>query len=62
MVLSFLGILVRVLLVLLAVRLVGRFVVAVIRGYRGVEERPRVTELVRDPVTGTYLPRESDRG
>lgn len=62
MILSVLGLLVRVLLVLLVLRLLGRFVASVVRGYRGVDGRPRVTELVKDPLTGTYLPRDSRRG
>ena len=58
--------LLRILLVLLFVRLVGRFVTAVIRGYRGQVEAPRAPsgarlasrELVRDRVCNTYVARE----
>lgn len=48
---------VRVLLVLLVVRLVGRFVAAAIRGYRGEAPRTETDELVRDRVCNTFLPR-----
>jgi len=58
--------LLRVLLVLLCVRLVGRFVASVIRGYRGEMEAPRAPsgarlssrELVRDRVCNTFVARE----
>ena len=56
--------LVRLLLVLLVVRLVGRFVMAALRGYRGQiaapETRPRLAsrELVRDRVCNTFLARD----
>jgi YHS domain-containing protein len=51
----------RLLLVLLIVRILGRFVGAVIRGYRGqftgtAPARPiGARELVRDPVCGTFV-------
>ena len=48
---------VRILLVLLLVRLVGRFVAAAIRGYRGEAPRLETDELVRDRVCNTFLPR-----
>jgi len=54
----------RFIIVLLVVRLVLRFVVSVIRGYRGearparVPDRPRATELVKDAVCNTYVPRD----
>lgn len=48
---------IRVLLVLLVVRLVGRFVAAAIRGYRGQAPRTETDELVRDRVCNTFLPR-----
>ncbi len=56
--------LLRLLLVLLAIRLVGRFVMAVVRGYRGqVGASPAAPtlaarELVRDRVCNTFLARE----
>jgi hypothetical protein len=56
--------LLRVLLVLLVVRLVGRFVMAAVRGYRGeVAGPPPATplaarELVRDRVCNTFVARE----
>lgn len=54
----------RVLLVLLVVRLLGRFVMAAVRGYRGQFEArapgPRLAsrELVRDRVCNTFLARD----
>ena len=59
-----LGQVIRFLVVLLVVRLFLRFVAGVIRGYRGpspvekVPPPPRATELVRDAVCNTYLPRD----
>jgi hypothetical protein len=56
--------LLRILFVLLVIRLVGRFVVAVVRGYRGRVEapapKPRLAsrELVRDRVCNTFLARD----
>ena len=56
--------LLRILLVLLVVRLVGRFVMAAIEGYRGQVGAPAAgprlaaRELVRDRVCNTFLPRE----
>ena len=56
--------LLRLLLVLLAVRLVGRFVMAAVRGYRGQVAAPAPgprlasRELVRDRVCNTFLARD----
>ena len=56
--------LLRILLVLLIVRLVGRFVMAAVRGYRGevaapaAEPRLASRELVRDRVCNTFLARD----
>ena len=56
--------LLRLLLVLLVVRLVGRFVMAAVRGYRGEvpapASGPRLAsrELVRDRVCNTFRPRD----
>ena len=56
--------LLRILVVLLVIRLVGRFVIAVVRGYRGEvaapPEGPRLAsrELMRDRVCNTFLPRD----
>ena len=52
--------LLRLLFILLVVRLVGRFVSAVVRGYRGQFATPTAPslgarELVRDPVCGTFV-------
>jgi hypothetical protein len=64
---SFLALLVgllRILIVLLVVRLIGRFVASAIRGYRGEVEAapagPRLSarELVRDRVCNTFLARD----
>lgn len=52
-----LTLLVRALVVLLMVRLVGRFVAAAVRGYRGAGVRLAPDELVRDRVCNTFLPR-----
>ena len=50
--------LVRFLVALLIVRFVLRFVVAVVQGYRGAPPpRPAATEMVRDRVCDTFLPR-----
>jgi hypothetical protein len=51
------GLLFRILLLLLLVRFVFRFLSGVIRGYRG-EGGGRATEMVRDRVCNTFLPRE----
>ncbi len=55
--------LLRLLLVLLFVRLVGRFVMAAVRGYRGQVAAPAAgrlasRELVRDRVCNTFLARD----
>jgi hypothetical protein len=56
--------LLRILLVLLVVRLVGRFVMAAVRGYRGEVAPPAAgprlaaRELVRDRICNTFLPRD----
>jgi hypothetical protein len=49
--------LVRIVLVLLAMRFVLRFVASVVNGYREAERRERATEMVRDRVCDTFLPR-----
>jgi len=54
----------RLLVILLVVRLVLRFVGGLMQGLRGVSPPPRVdardraVALVKDPVCGTYLPKE----
>jgi hypothetical protein len=56
--------LLRILLVLLIIRLVGRFVVAAVRGYRGEVAAPAAgprlasRELVRDRVCNTFVARD----
>ena len=56
--------LLRLLLVLLVVRLVGRFVVSAVRGYRGQVAAPAAgprmasRELVRDRVCNTFVARD----
>lgn len=50
----------RFLLILLVIRLVGRFVVAAVRGYRGQVgtrdgARLKSHDLVRDPICGTFV-------
>lgn len=51
--------LVRFVVVLLILRLVLSFVFAVVRGYReaGGREAPAATDMVRDRVCDTFLPR-----
>jgi hypothetical protein len=49
--------LVRILVVLLVVRFVLRFLAAVVQGYRGAERREVATEMVRDRVCDTFVPR-----
>jgi hypothetical protein len=50
--------LVRVVAVLLIARFVLRFVAAVVQGYQGAPRRePAATEMVRDRVCDTFLPR-----
>ena len=53
----------RFLFVLIVIRIIGRFVSAAIRGYRGeFTSAPRPTlgtrDLVRDPVCGTFVARD----
>jgi YHS domain-containing protein len=56
--------LLRALLIILLVRAVWRFVQGVLQGARGaggprrVPREPTAVPLVRDPVCGTYLPKE----
>lgn len=55
--------LVRIVVVLMLVRLVLQFVAGVVRGLRGepAPGRPRpggAVDLVRDPVCGTFVPRD----
>ena len=50
--------LVRIVAVLLIARFVLRFVAAVVQGYQGAPRRePPATEMVRDRVCDTFLPR-----
>lgn len=49
--------LVRIVVVLLIVRFVLRFLAAVVQGYQGAPARPAATEMVRDRVCDTFLPR-----
>jgi hypothetical protein len=50
--------LVRIVAVLLIARFVLRFVAAVVQGYQGAPRRePAATEMVRDRVCDTFLPR-----
>ena len=50
--------LVRLVAVLLMARFVLRFVAAVVQGYQGAPRRePAATEMVRDRVCDTFLPR-----
>jgi hypothetical protein len=49
--------LVRIVVVLLLVRFVLRFVAAVVQGYQGAPSRTAATEMVRDRVCDTFLPR-----
>ncbi len=54
----FLARLVRIVFVLLVLRFVLRFVAAMVQGYRDADRRPApATEMVRDRVCGTFLPR-----
>ena len=49
---------IRIVVVLLLVRFVVRFVAAVVQGYRGAPPRPpAATEMVRDRVCDTFVPR-----
>lgn len=50
--------LVRIVAVMLIARFVLRFVAAVVQGYQGAPRRePPATEMVRDRVCDTFLPR-----
>ena len=50
----------RLLLVLVALRFLFRFVGAIVRGYREADAKaaPRERELVRDRVCNTFLPKD----
>jgi len=56
-VISFALSLVRIVLVLMAVRLVLRFLAAVVQGYQGAPRSAPATDMVRDRVCDTFLPR-----
>jgi YHS domain-containing protein len=56
-VISFVVNLVRIMIVLLAVRFVLRFIAAVVQGYRGAPRREAATDMVRDRVCDTFVPR-----
>lgn len=49
--------LVRIVVVLLIVRFVLRFLAAVVQGYQGAPRREPATEMVRDRVCDTFVPR-----
>jgi YHS domain-containing protein len=49
--------LVRIVVVLLLMRFVLRFVASIVKGYQDAEHRGRATEMVRDRVCDTFLPR-----
>lgn len=49
--------LVRIVVVLLIVRFLLRFVAAVVQGYQGAPSGPAATEMVRDRVCDTFVPR-----
>jgi hypothetical protein len=49
--------LVRIVVVLLIVRFVLRFLAAVVQGYQGAPRRELATEMVRDRVCDTFVPR-----
>jgi YHS domain-containing protein len=49
--------LVRIVVVLLIVRVVLRFLAAVVQGYQGAPRREAATEMVRDRVCDTFVPR-----
>jgi hypothetical protein len=57
-VIAFVVNLVRIVVVLLIVRFVLRFLAAVVQGYQGAPRRaPAATEMVRDRVCDTFVPR-----
>ena len=47
----------RIVVVLLLMRFVLRFIAAIVKGYQDAEHRGRATEMVRDRVCDTFLPR-----
>ena len=49
--------LVRIVVVLLILRFVLRFLAAVVQGYQGPPRREPATEMVRDRVCDTFVPR-----
>ena len=49
--------LVRIVVVLLLMRFVLRFIASIVKGYQDAEHRGRATEMVRDRVCDTFLPR-----
>jgi hypothetical protein len=49
--------LVRIVVVLLILRFVLRFLAAVVQGYQGAPRREPATEMVRDRVCDTFVPR-----
>jgi hypothetical protein len=51
------GLVLRILVILLLLRLLFRFLGGVLRGYRG-DGSSGATEMVRDRVCNTFLPRE----
>jgi len=56
-VIAFVVNLARVVLVLMAVRLALRFLAAVVQGYQGAPRPAPATDMVRDRVCDTFLPR-----
>ena len=54
---SFVVNLVRIVVVLLIVRFVLRFLAAVVQGYQDAPRREPATEMVRDRVCDTFVPR-----
>ena len=54
---SFVVNLVRIVVVLLIVRFVLRFLAAVVQGYQAAPRREPATEMVRDRVCDTFVPR-----
>jgi hypothetical protein len=56
-VIAFVVNLVRIVVVLLILRFVLRFLAAVVQGYQGAPRREPATEMVRDRVCDTFVPR-----
>jgi YHS domain-containing protein len=56
-VISFVVNLVRIVVVLLIVRFALRFLAAVVQGYQDAPRREPATEMVRDRVCDTFVPR-----